>query len=191
MRPTSGLIFYICGMEKMQDVLRIERIGLAELKTLQELSKKTFYDAFSWGTATADMQAYLDTAFTAEKLGSELLEPNSHFYFALLQEQPAGYLKLNFGQAQTDHLKGYGLEIERIYILQEFQRRKIGEQLIAKAIEIARQNKMEHVWLGVWEKNVKAIAFYERQGFKEVGVHPFLVGKEEQTDLILKRTIEY
>jgi ribosomal protein S18 acetylase RimI-like enzyme len=177
-------------MNDMQDVLEIERIGLSELKTLQELSKQTFYDAFSWSTSPEDMQSYLDRAFTDEKLGSELQDPDSHFYFARLQGQPVGYLKLNFGKAQTEELEGYGLEIERIYIVKEFQGRKIGQQLIAKAIGIAKELKMEHVWLGVWEKNSGAIALYQRQGFVQVGSHPFIMGKEQQTDLILKKVIE-
>ena len=181
---------YICGMNDMQDVLEIERIGLDELRTLQELSKKTFYEAFSSSTSPEDMQAYLDRAFSEEKLGSELEGVDSQFYFAQLQGRPVGYLKLNFGKAQTEKLDGYGLEIERIYILQEFQGRKIGQQLIARAIGIAEELKMEHVWLGVWEKNNGAIALYQRNGFVQVGSHPFMMGQDQQTDLILKRVIE-
>lgn len=177
-------------MNDMQNVLQIERIDVNELKTLQELSRRTFFEAFSWGTSTTDMQAYLDKAFCDEQLSSELEEPDSHFYFARLQGKAVCYLKLNFGKAQTEDLEGYGLEIERIYILQAFQGRKIGQQLIARAIEIATELKMEHVWLGVWEKNIGAIALYKRQGFVQVGSHPFIMGKEEQTDLILKRVIE-
>jgi ribosomal protein S18 acetylase RimI-like enzyme len=177
-------------MNDIQESLKIEQIGFSELKTLQELSRKTFYDAFSWSTSPEDMQAYLDRAFSDEKLGRELQNPDSKFYFARLQGQPVGYLKLNFGKAQTEELEGYGLEIERIYILTEFQGRKIGQQLIAQAIGIAEEMKMEHVWLGVWEKNSGAIALYEREGFVQVGSHPFIMGKEQQTDLILKKVIE-
>jgi ribosomal protein S18 acetylase RimI-like enzyme len=176
-------------MNDMQDVLEIERIGLSELRTLQELSRRTFYDAFAWSTSPEDMQAYLDKAFSEEQLGSELQNPDSRFYFARLQGKPVGYLKLNFGQAQTEKLEGYGLEIERIYILKECQGRKIGQRLIARAIGVAEELKMQHVWLGVWEKNSGAIALYQRQGFVQAGSHPFIMGKEQQTDLILKRTI--
>lgn len=182
--------FYICAMNNLQDVLEIGRIDLAELKALQELSKKTFYEAFAWSTSPEDMQAYLDTAFSEERLGSELQGPDSQFYFARLHGRPVGYLKLNFGKAQTEDLEGYGMEIERIYILQEFQGRKIGQQLIARAIGIAEELKMEHVWLGVWEKNSGAIALYQRQGFVQVGSHPFMMGKDHQTDLILKRILK-
>ena len=180
---------YICGMDDMQDILEIERIGLSELKALQELSRKTFCDAFSSSTSPEDMQAYLDTAFSDKQLASELQQTDSHFYFARMQGQPVGYLKLNFGKAQTEELEGYGLEIERIYILQAFQGRQIGQQLIARAIGIAKALKMEHVWLGVWEKNSGAIALYQRTGFVQVGSHPFMMGKDQQRDLILKRVI--
>jgi ribosomal protein S18 acetylase RimI-like enzyme len=176
-------------MNNENNSVELQRIQLSDLKALQEMSKKTFFDTFSWGTSSENMNAYLDTSLSEEKLTTELNEAKSEFYFGLLNSVRVGYLKLNFGQAQTELKESNSMEIERIYIPQEHQRKRIGGALIKKAIEIAVQKKMEYVWLGVWEKNSKAISFYRKHGFIEISAHAFMMGTEKQTDLIMKRSL--
>ncbi|WP_458119510.1 GNAT family N-acetyltransferase [Paenibacillus sp. Z6-24] len=81
------------------------------------------------------------------------------------------------------------LEIERIYVRSSFQKQGIGKHLFDKAIDIAVQNGKAAVWLGVWEKNENAIAFYQRQGFVQTGAHSFYMGDEEQTDFIMVKDL--
>lgn len=132
------------------------------------------------------MDAYAAKAFTIEKLTAELSNPDSEFYFAVLDNKLAGYLKLNFNNAQTEFKEPNALEVERIYVDIAFQGNKIGEQLLNFAIETAKNKQLNYVWLGVWEHNLRAIKFYERNGFTVIGSHNFLLGDEEQTDLIMK-----
>jgi len=132
------------------------------------------------------MQHFLDTHFDTEKLTEEINNPHSAFYFAMIDGKAIGYLKINFGPAQTELQDDKGIEIERIYVLKEFQGLKVGKLLFEKAVQLAKDRNAAYVWLGVWEKNLKAIAFYERQGFVQFDKHGFQFGDEEQTDLMMK-----
>lgn len=84
--------------------------------------------------------------------------------FAKLDSVVIGYLKLNFGQSQTELKDEKALEIERIYVLKEFHGKKIGQILYDKALEVAKDRKADYVWLGVWEENPRAISFYRKNG---------------------------
>ena len=98
-------------------------------------------------------------------------------------------MKLNFDKAQTEPGHHNTLEIQRIYILQAYQGKQIGKQLIQKTIEIGIENNLDYIWLGVWEHNVDAIKFYEKQGFKKFDTHIFKLGDDEQTDNLMKLII--
>jgi ribosomal protein S18 acetylase RimI-like enzyme len=121
-----------------------------------------------------------------EKLTNELNNPNSSFYFAVVNDKIIGYLKINFGDSQTELKQENALEIERIYVLKEFHGKKIGQLLFEKAMELAIQKKADYVWLGVWEENPRAISFYKKNGFVEFDKHIFKLGDDEQTDIMMK-----
>ena len=97
-----------------------------------------------------------------------------------------GYLKLNFGDTQTELKDANAVEIERIYVLNEFQGKKVGQLFYDKAIEIAIERKADYVWLGVWEENKRALNFYRKNGFLEFDKHIFKLGEDEQTDIMMK-----
>ena len=96
-----------------------------------------------------------------------------------------GYFKVNFNEAQTELKMSNAMEIERIYVLKDFQGMKVGKMLFDKAIENARNMGLDLVWLGVWEKNLSAISFYEKNGFTVFNKHIFRLGNEEQIDLMM------
>jgi diamine N-acetyltransferase len=170
----------------IEGIIKLTRISPADLKELQELGKKTFYESFAAENTAENMQYYLDTNFTDEKLSEEINNPDSEFYFAKVADKAVGYLKVNTGKAQTELHGNNSLEIERIYVLQEFHGKKVGQILFDKAVEIAKEKNAEYIWLGVWEKNVKAIRFYEKNGFISFGTHLFKLGDDEQTDIMMK-----
>lgn len=169
----------------MQNI-EIKQITIRAIELLQEISKKTFFETFASSNTAEDMEKYLSTNFSNEKLTVELSEANSLFYFAVTDAKVIGYLKLNFGQAQTEMLAENALEIERIYVLKDFLGKQIGQILYEKALQIAREKQVSFVWLGVWEKNTRAIAFYQKNGFVKIGTHIFKLGNDEQTDFIMK-----
>ncbi|TFG76622.1 MAG: GNAT family N-acetyltransferase [Flavobacteriales bacterium] len=166
--------------------LRLERCGLNGLNELVHLSRKTFKDAFEKDNDPEDFKAYMEVAFDREKLKGELSSKDSYFFFAYVDDVLAGYIKLNQNQNQTDIKLLQSMELERIYVSEPYQGKKIGEWLLAKAKQITAEREKTFLWLGVWEKNAKAIAFYQRHGFVKFGTHPYYIGKDEQTDWLMR-----
>ena len=166
--------------------IKITKIGLEQLIPLQEIGRKTFFDTFFESDSEESMSAYLATSFSSEKLTAELENPESEFYFATLNESVIGYLKVNFGSAQTELQDRNSLEIERIYVLKDYHGKKVGQLLFEKAITIAKNNSCSYVWLGVWEENHRALQFYSKNGFVAFDKHIFVFGDEAQTDIMMK-----
>jgi diamine N-acetyltransferase len=172
------------------DEIKIKKIGVTDIKQLQIIGKQTFFETFAHGNTEENMQIYLEEGFTVDKLTAELTNPNSEFYFALFDNKVIGYLKINFGQAQTELKDQKALEIERIYVLKEFHGKKVGQILYDRAFDIAKQTRADYLWLGVWQENPRAINFYKKNGFVEFDRHIFKLGTDEQTDIMMKLQLD-
>lgn len=131
------------------------------------------------------MRKYLEECLSLTKLTEEFNTEGSEFFFAMVGEEVIGYLKINTGKAQTEPVEN-ALEVERIYIIKEYQGIKAGKFLLDHAFKLAQVKGLTTVWLGVWEKNTNAIGFYERHGFTRFGQHIFILGEEQQVDLLFK-----
>ncbi|WP_417291685.1 GNAT family N-acetyltransferase [Corallibacter sp.] len=166
--------------------IAIRKITVNDLNELQSIGKLTFSETFSSGNSKENMKAYLENGFSTEKLTTELSDPNAELYFAELEGETIGYLKVNVGQSQTEIKDHNALEIERIYVLKAFHGKKVGQILYNKAIAIAKEKNVDYVWLGVWEENPRAIRFYEKNGFKAFDKHVFKLGNDEQTDIMMQ-----
>jgi len=166
--------------------MTLRKINLKDIEALKAIGKQTFVETFSSENSEENMANYLKSGFSTEQLTAELTDPNAEFYFAELEEQPIGYLKVNIGASQTELQDNNALEIERIYVLKEFHGKKVGQILYEKALELAKERKVDYVWLGVWEQNPRAIRFYEKNGFVVFDKHIFKLGNDEQTDLMMK-----
>lgn len=169
--------------------LKIRKCDISDLVTLREIAYQTFDETFRHLNTPENMEAYLKKAFDLARLQEELSNQFSTFFFLFVEKQLAGYLKVNEDQAQTDLQDPKSLEIERIYVKKEFKGKGLGRILIDKGIEIAKENNKDYVWLGVWEKNQAAIAFYKKMGFREVDTHHFVMGEEKQTDFIMRKDL--
>ena len=119
----------------------------------------------------------------------ELFNTSSQFYFVYLNDEIAGYLKVNTDDAQSEKMGDESLEIERIYIKNKFQKHGLGKYLLKKAMEIAMESNKAKIWLGVWDQNENAIAFYKKMAFVQTGAHSFYMGDEEQIDLIMTKIL--
>lgn len=166
--------------------IEIKKVTLSDIDQLQKIGRQTLYETFATRNTEENMIKYLDEGFSAEKLTTELNDHNAEFYFATLNDNVIGYLKLNFGQSQTELQDEKALEIERIYVLKDFHGKKVRQILYDKAIEVAKDKKSDYVWLGVWEVNPRAINFYKKNGFVEFDQHIFKLGNDEQTDIMMK-----
>ena len=168
----------------------LRKCTIEDFDVLRELSIRTYYETFGHLNTPEDMQEYLDEAFEIDKLRGELSNPDSDFFFLYFNDSLAGYLKLNKAPSQTDINDSSSLEIERIYVTSEFQGEGLGRYLMEQAITIATERKKKYAWLGVWEKNEKAIRFYKRNGFYEIGTHTFIMGEDVQTDYVMRKDLE-
>jgi len=166
--------------------IEITKVTLSDIDQLQKIGRQTFQETFSESNSEENMKKYLEEGFSNEKLTAELNDINSVFYFATLDNEVIGYLKINFGASQTELKDSKSLEIERIYVLKEFHGKSVGQLLNDKAIRIAKMKNVDYVWLGVWEENPRAISFYKKNGFVEFDKHIFKLGNDEQTDIMMK-----
>ncbi len=167
--------------------VKITRVQLEDSQKLLQIGWQTFYDAFGPPVNSEEnIQSYLSEKFTLDTILQELQNPNSEFYFSLISDQITGYIKINTGEAQTEQVEGEGLEIERIYVVKEHQGKNIGQHLFQKALQLAKVKSKKFLWLGVWDKNLRAIKFYQRNGFEIFDKHGFTLGTEAQTDVMMK-----
>ncbi|MDX1909207.1 MAG: GNAT family N-acetyltransferase [Bacteroidia bacterium] len=158
----------------------------ADIPALVAISRQSFYEAFAPTNHAHDLHLYMDQAYHPDRLRAELDTPGTSFYLLYAGEVLAGYLKLNTGTAQVEFQDQNGLEIERIYLLQSHTRQGLGAYMLRFALEQARSQGRDFVWLGVWEHNGPALAFYARHGFRQIGAHGFLLGTDAQTDLLMR-----
>lgn len=170
--------------------INIKKCTLEDSHQLQEISYETFNETFKDQNSPENMKAYLESAFNLNQLEKELSNNSSEFFFVYFENEVAGYLKINTNDAQSEEMGDESLEIERIYIKNKFQKHGLGKYLLNQAIEMAMQRQKKNIWLGVWEKNENAIAFYQKMGFVQTGAHSFTMGNEEQKDFIMTKTLK-
>jgi ribosomal protein S18 acetylase RimI-like enzyme len=166
--------------------IQIRQVDPDDLAALREISRLTFQETFAAQNTAENMRKYLDDAFSTEKLSAELRDPGARFYFAIIHNDIVGYLKINFGSAQTELSDAHSMEIERIYVVKAYQGKQVAQKLYETAIVLARQAAVDFVWLGVWEENARAIRFYEKNGFVAFDRHIFTLGDDAQTDIMMK-----
>lgn len=178
-RPAAGA--------RPTDAPSLRRCTEADAPLLCAIGAETFRDTFADTNTEEDMDAYLRGAYAEPVIRAELGTEGSEFYVADLGDEPAGFLKLNFGRAQHEDMGPGMMEIERLYVRTGHKRRGVGGTMMRFALARAREAGCRGVWLGVWERNEPAKAFYMRMGFAFVGSHVFTVGSDDQTDLLMKR----
>ena len=166
--------------------IRLRPVLPGEAALLRSVSLRSFEVAFAPYNTEANMAAYMSFAFAEDRLSEELANSASRFFFAYVGDMIAGYLKINWAAAQTDLRDPDSLEIERIYVLPEFYRQGVGQALLEEAIRIARSEGMHYLWLGVWEHNPRAAQFYSKNGFVVFGSHPFMMGTDRQSDILMR-----
>lgn len=172
----------------MDDIF-LKKCTEADADEVRTLLAKTFSETFAHMNTPENMELYLNQAFDRERILEELRNQDSAFYLLYQDGRPAGCLKLNEAAAQTETGDLHSLEVERIYVAKEFQGTGLGSRLMDEAVKLAKERKKEYLWLGVWEKNERALRFYEGKGFYRTGAHTFTVGNDEQTDYIMRKDL--
>lgn len=161
-----------------------------EAKTLGRLAAQTFTETFEWYNTEENMREYNDSHFQPNQILSEITDPKSIVYVALLDDVIIGYAKLKNSETPEELGTASCIEIERLYVSKQFHDKKVGLALMNKCIETAKQKNIDVIWLGVWEHNPRAINFYTRIGFEKFGSHIFQLGDDAQTDYLMKMSLK-
>lgn len=165
---------------------QIRPLQPTEIPLLVELARSTFEENYAHLNDPANFQAYVAAAFSPEQWLLEYLDPDARLFMAWQHDQPVGYIKVNLDRPRTELPAAHQAELERIYVHSRAQRAGIGRLLLEQAKEVARAAGAAQLWLGVWEKNPRAIAWYQKQGFVQFGSHTFQLGWEPQNDLLMQ-----
>jgi GNAT superfamily N-acetyltransferase len=169
--------------------IRIRIAGHDDNELLALLGARTFRDTFGPDNTAEDMAVYLAQAFSPGRQAAELADPGTTCLIAEVEEEPVGYARLREGPAPDCIPPGRPAEIVRFYSVADWIGRGVGAALMERCLEHARQRGCDIVWLDVWEQNSRAIAFYRRWGFVEVGTQAFVLGSDVQRDLLMARTV--
>ncbi len=160
-----------------------------DAKLIADISQETFYHAFAADNTKEDMDQFLNEQFTKGKLMLEVGTPENIFYLAYEGDKIAGYVKLRDARKPNSLGDANALEIARLYALPEFIGKGVGSLLMQVCVDVAKEKQKEILWLGVWEKNERALAFYERWGFKKFGDTEFLLGGDLQRDWLMRKDV--
>jgi ribosomal protein S18 acetylase RimI-like enzyme len=171
------------------DGLVLRLAAPADAAMLCALGLRTFTDAFAANNDPHDFALYVAEAFTPERFESELRDPNAWFVVGEIDDKAIGYAKLVAGAAPPCVSDPAAMEIARFYVERAWHGRGVADALMQRCLDEARLRHHSMIWLGVWELNPRARAFYRRWGFREVGEHPFKFGSQVQSDLVMERTV--
>ena len=193
-RSTSSRDFKASPLERVtvgDDVMSL-RVGVsADAPSLARAAAAFFVDTFGAANSPEDMESYIASAFSEEHQRVELSDSLSRVWLATIGEDIVGYAHVRRSAAPSTitSTRTRAVEIARIYAGRRWHGQGLGQALMEACVTTAREWGGEVLWLGVWEKNPRAIAFYEKQGFQVVGEQPFLLGKDLQRDLVMARRL--
>jgi ribosomal protein S18 acetylase RimI-like enzyme len=170
--------------------LRLVHADASHASVLAKLAQETFCESFEKVNNPEDFWAYVNEAFQVSKIAEEISEPGSLYIIAYVNNEIAGYARVRQSKEVNDQFPGKKtLELQRIYALAKFIGKGIGKALMNYCLELGRKQGADIVWLGVWERNQRAQEFYKKLGFERFGSHVFMLGKDPQTDILMKLSI--
>jgi diamine N-acetyltransferase len=169
--------------------LAMRRANREDAGLLAELGARTFSETFAADNSPEDMASYLATSFNPARQAAELADPASTFLIAEVGGVAAGYAKLHAGEAPEGVEGDKPVELVRLYVLREWLGRGVGAELMGACLDEARRAGHGTIWLGVWERNGRAQAFYRKWDFREVGEHVFRLGSDPQRDILMERAV--
>ncbi len=167
------------------DATTLRRATVADAAALAVLAERTFRDTFAGANSPQDMETHCAENFSMDIQRSELADPQRVTLLAEAGETAAGFAQLVLGNAARCLRCALPAELNRLYVLGEWHGRGVAQELMAAALAAAARAGCDQLWLGVWERNPKAIAFYRKFGFEVIGEHRFVLGRDPQRDLVM------
>lgn len=170
----------------------IRRAGLDDARTISRLSTETFWETYSENpnSDNDDIRTYMAKAYDVDLLAEELKSGSIVFLLAEIDDRLAGYARLSFGEFAEGVDGVEPMEINRIYLLREFQGLGFGKRLIDACFNVAKEKSCDTVWLSVWKHNPEAKGFYEKMGFQSVGRVMFDLGGTMHEDIVMSLRVD-
>jgi ribosomal protein S18 acetylase RimI-like enzyme len=163
----------------------IRRAGVSDASALAELAARTFTETFAADNTPEDLDAHLRSSYGVAQQSAELADRDVLTLLAFQSEELAGFAQVRRKSAPSCVIGERPIELHRFYLARSAQGTGLAAPLMLAARAAAQELGGLHMWLGVWERNPRAIAFYLKSGFVKVGSHVFIVGSDRQTDLVL------
>ena len=158
---------------------------------LAKLAVQTFRQTYERHSTRENMALYLSTSFSPDKQLSEINDVNMETWILEKGADLVGFMQLRSKKCPISQGADSDYELWRIYVDASYQGKGLGAQLLDQAVKSAERKNSALIWLGVSEYNEKAITFYERNGFEEIGEHIFMLGDDPQRDLVMTRKIAF
>jgi len=177
---------YICRMSSIS----IKYAEPSDAELIADISRQTFYDTFAAVNTKEDMEKFMNEQFSRESLIKEVGAPGNLFLLAYDGNEPLGYVRIREGEKRSEFNNFSSIEIARIYAIQQSIGKGVGKALMEECLRIATEMNRDIIWLGVWEKNFRAIEFYRKWGFEKFAEHDFILGNDVQTDWLMSRKVE-
>ena len=169
-------------------MIRIRKAETADAESLALIGEQTFRETFGAFNTKKDMDEYCTKNFGTRIQQNEIADKNKCTLLCESDNRIAGYVQTNLNAAFGAVADTSQAEIQRFYIVKDLHGKGAAQTLMNAALDTVRRLNIKHVWLGVWEKNPRAIAFYKKFGFEQIGEHVFLLGSDPQRDIILHKT---
>ena len=166
----------------------IRRADPADAPWLAALAERTFRETYTAHNTPDDMERYVAGHFGPDLQADELRDPATTTLVAEEGGQPAGYVQLGRGPVPVSVSGPDPMEVVRFYVDRPWHGRGVAQRLMEAAVDAARAAGARTLWLGVWERNGRAIAFYRKCGFRDAGHQVFVLGRDRQRDLVLQRS---
>lgn len=182
MPRSSGVFLYSVMIELREAVLQ-------DIPAMRAVAISSYTDTFASSNTQENMDAFLNDVYSLEELEKEFIEKNSKLFLALEGNEVVGFARLRESDEVINHLGNNTIELQRLYVLTSAQGKSVGRLLMEKSMAHANQNNYEWIWLGVWEKNYRAQAFYKHWGFEKFSEHTFWMGDDPQIDWLLKKRL--
>ena len=179
------------GRERAPEAVDVRVAAVGDAELLANLGRRLFEQTFEADNSSKDMHEYVSSAFAPARQLQELADPDRVAWLAAVDgREPVGFAVVRRGSVGDGVAASTPVEVERLYVDSTFHGGGVGRRLMDACVAQARAWKGDVLWLGVWERNPRAISFYEKGGFRTVGSHTFLLGTDEQRDIVMARPLD-
>ncbi|OOG51107.1 GNAT family N-acetyltransferase [Rhodanobacter sp. C01] len=167
----------------------VRKAHIGDAKALSEMAEATFRATFGAVNTAEHMELHCRTSYSEQIQAAEITDPGMVTLVSENEGKLIGYAQLRWGEAPDCVSAKSSGEIQRLYVVEDWHGKGVAQELMKVCIDQIRQHGSDALWLGVWERNPKAISFYKKLGFVEAGEHTFPLGGDPQRDIVMVRSV--